>query len=140
MSIKQLREETVKQKGLNLTFPLRTGLAGAFETNKTTIDAVKDDLRILLLTNHGERLIYSDFGANLRGLLFENMSQDFEVKIQDSIVVATEKWMPFITIKDIQVKTGQTDLSLGSNETKIKIFFSVNNSNLEDSLEIRLKV
>lgn len=140
MSIKQLREETTKQKGLNIAFPLRTGLAGAFETNKTTIDAIKDDLRILLLTNHGERLIYGDFGANLRGLLFENMSADFDTKIQDSVLLAVEKWMPFVTVKNIEVKTGQTDLSLGSNETKIKIFFSVNNSNLEDSLEIRMKV
>lgn len=140
MSIKQLREETTKQKGLNIAFPLRTGLAGAFETNKTTLDAVKDDLRILLLTNHGDRLIYGDFGANLRGLLFENMSQDFETRIQDSIVSAVEKWMPFVTVKDIQVKTGQTDLSLGSNETRIKVFFSVNNSNLEDVIEVRMKV
>lgn len=139
MSIRQLREEEVKKKGLNLQFPLRRGTAGAFAVNETSIDAIKDDLKVLLITNHGERLVLADFGANLRPLLFENMSQDFEVRIQDAIVIAVERWMPFVTVKDVVVKTGQQDLSLSPNEVTIKIFFGVNGSNLEDSLEIRMK-
>lgn len=140
MSIKQLAQETIKEKGLNLKFPLRKGFAGAFETNKTSLDAVRDDLKVLLLTNHGERLVHFDFGANLRPLLFENMSQDFEVRIQDSIISATEKWLPFVIIKNIEVRTGQEDLSLGLNETMLKISFGFNGSDLEDILEIRMKV
>ena len=140
MSIKQLREESVKKKGLNIAFPLRRGIDGAFKLNETSLDAIKDDLKILLITNHNERLVHNDFGANLRPLLFENMSQDFEVRIQDAIVAAIEKWMSFVTVKGITVKTGQNDLNLDPNEVTIKIFFSVNGSDLEDALEVLLKV
>ena len=140
MSIKVLRKETITQKGLNLKYPLRMSANGGFQVNTTTLDAVKDDLRVLLLTNHNERLVHATFGANLRKFLFENMSQDFEEKIQDAIVTAAARWMPFVLITDIQVKTGQTDLSLNPNETRIKIFFSINNTDLDDDLEIRLSV
>lgn len=140
MSIKTLQQETIKEKGLNLKFPLRKGSAGAFETNKTSLDTVRDNLKVLILTNHGERLVHFDFGANLRPLLFENMSQDFVVRIQDAIVLAVERWLPFVIIKNIEVRTGQEDLSLGPNETTIKISFGLNGSNLEDVLDIRLKV
>lgn len=140
MSIRQLRQENVKKKGLNISFPLRRSTEGAFALNETSLDAIKDDLKILLITNHGERLVHNDFGANLRPLLFENMSQDFEVRIQDAIVAAGARWMPFVNIKDIVVKTGQSDLNLNPNEVTIKIFFGVNGSDLEDSLEVQLKV
>ena len=140
MSIRQLREETVIKKGLNIKFPLRRGTDGAFALNETSLDAIKDDLKILLITNHGERLVHNDFGANLRPLLFENMNQDFEVRIQDAIVSALERWMPFVTAKDTVVKTGQNNLDLNPNEVTIFISFSVNGSSLEDSLEVRMSV
>jgi phage baseplate assembly protein W len=58
-------------KSINLKFPLRRSSAGAFETNVTTIAAVTDDLKILILTNFGERPMQYDFGANLRSVVFE---------------------------------------------------------------------
>lgn len=139
MSIKQIQKESIKKKGLNIVFPLKRSVDGAFATNETSLGAIKDDLKILLITNHGERLVINDFGSNLRPLLFENQGQDFENRIQDAIVSSIEKWMPFVTVKDIVVKTGQNDLNLDPNETTIKIFFSVNGSDLEDFLEVRLK-
>ena len=84
-------------KSINVKFPLVKGSAGAFETNKTTIDAVKDNLKILILSNYGERCIHFDFGANLRELLFEQ-GADLEQKIRDRIAAAILKWMPFVTI------------------------------------------
>lgn len=139
MSIRTLRKETVKKKGLSLKFPLRKGLAGGFAVNETTIDSVKDDLRVLLITNHGERLVNFDFGANLRSLIFENMTQDLEEQIKTAVFVAIEKWMPFLIIKNIQVKTGQQDLSLGPNEVRIKVFFGIASTDLDDSIEVRIR-
>ena len=56
---------------INLQFPLRRSSKGAFATNDSTINAVVDDLKLLLLTNHGERPVHGDFGANLRSIIFE---------------------------------------------------------------------
>lgn len=139
MSIRTLTKETVKKKGLNLKFPLIKGFRGAFAVNETTIDSVKDNLKLLLITNHNERLVHANFGANLRALIFENMTQDLEAQIEAAIVTAVDRWMPFVTIKDINIKSGQSDIGLNPNEVRIKVFFSVNNTDLEDSLEVNLQ-
>jgi phage baseplate assembly protein W len=47
----------ITNRGIGIKYPLMRSSIGAFEVNRTTIDAVRDSLRILILTNHGERVI-----------------------------------------------------------------------------------
>lgn len=62
-------------------------------------DVVHDNLRNLLLTNHGERLIHFDLGANLRPLVADFSSkEDFDGEAMIRINTAVAKWMPFITL------------------------------------------
>ena len=109
---------------INIKFPLqrRARHRGEFETNDTTLDAVEDDLKILILTNHGDRPIHYDFGANLRSVLFEAKGEDLSVKIKDAIQDAIDKWMPFVNIIDVNVLDGRAP-----NEVKVQISFSVGN-------------
>jgi phage baseplate assembly protein W len=123
---------------VNLKFPLKRGAAGAFETNDTTIDAVADDLRILLLTNHGERPIHYDFGANIRALLFEQQGPDFSIMAEDNIVTAIDKWMPFVTVRSVTVQTSADTAQLKTNEVHIKIEFLVGQE--EGLLEQRIAI
>ena len=44
---------------------------GFFTTTKTTVDAVKEDIKLLLLTQQGERLFQPLLGMNIRRFLFE---------------------------------------------------------------------
>ena len=110
---------------INIQFPLKRSSNGAFETNSTTVNAVADDLKILILTNHGERPIHKDYGANLRSVLFEPQDSSIKQKIADLIFVAVEKWMPFVFIGELDVVLSSEDLSLNSNEVRVKIKFSV---------------
>jgi len=121
---------------INIAFPLRKGSQGAFETNAETIQAVADDLRILILTNHNERVIHSDFGANLRGIIFEQ-SDNIGQQITDAITSAVDKWMPFVNIIDIIVRDERTDPTVKSNEIKVELRFSVNQ--IEGVLQIPIK-
>lgn len=123
---------------INIKFPLRPGAQGAFETNDTTIEAVKDDIRILLITNHGERPVQYDFGCNLRALLFENMTDDLSVRIEDAITAAIDKWMPFVTILSVDVLTSITDSTLRENEVLINLNFAVGQQ--QDLLQQRIRV
>ena len=122
-------------KPLNIKFPLKKSTAGAFQTNSVTVDAVADDIRILLLTNFGERPMNYTFGANLRSLLFEP-DRDIEQKITDRITAALEKWMPFVTIRNLQVFTNETDASVPYNAVKIKIDFFVGQTDLDGSVVV----
>lgn len=120
---------------INIKFPLEKSPEGAFTTNTSTLDAVESDLKILLLTNYGDRLIHYDFGANLRALLFESgiegsvmagtdiSSSLIGQRISDQINSAVEKWMPFVTIESMKItSTGN------ASEVELKIDFSIGTS------------
>lgn len=109
---------------INLKFPPRRSPRGGFATNDTTIEAISDDLKILILTNYGERPIHYDYGANLRTVLFEQGS-DVKQKIIDLIQAAVDKWMPFVSITRIVVTLGSEDSLLRPNEAHVDIDFSV---------------
>jgi phage baseplate assembly protein W len=111
-------------RSINLKFPLQRSPTGAFETNNTTINAVRDDLKILILTNFGERPIQYDFGANLRSVVFEQGSGLVE-KAKDLITIAVNKWMPFVVLDNIQVLSSEEDTTILPNQVRIIIEFSV---------------
>jgi phage baseplate assembly protein W len=73
-----------------------------FLMNTTIEDQISDNLRNLILTNHGERLGVYDFGADLGALLTEsipiaNMTQEVENRIKATV----QKYMPGIQIDSI---------------------------------------
>ena len=69
----------------------------AFLKMNTTMAAqVSDNFRNLILTNHGERLGFPDFGANLMELAFELQSEDGQQEAISRISRAAGKYMPYL--------------------------------------------
>lgn len=72
---------------------------GILVMHDTLDKVVHDNLRNLLLTNWGERLGLYKFGANLRPLLTEFVSQDdFDSAAIERISSAVATWMPFVSL------------------------------------------
>lgn len=82
--------------------PLKIGSSeGILSMNYSLEDQFADNLRNLLLTNWGERLGLYNYGANLRPLTTELVSQeDFDNSAIERIRSAVETWMPFIDLED----------------------------------------
>jgi phage baseplate assembly protein W len=95
------------------------GSEGIFAMNYSLEDQFSDNLRNLLLTNWGERLGVYEFGANLKPLTTEFVSQDdFDGKAIDRIKGAVGTWMPFIDLEDF---TSQMDRQENANTGVLKI-------------------
>lgn len=72
---------------------------GLFSMYTNIQDVVHDNLRNLLLTNHGGRLIKFDIGADLQPLVAEFSSkEDFDPEAMLRINTAVGKYMPFVTL------------------------------------------
>lgn len=70
-----------------------------FVMNYRLEDQIGDNFRNMIQTNWGERLCLYDFGANLRPLMTELVSQDdFDSAAIERISNATSKWMPYINL------------------------------------------
>ena len=106
---------------------------GFFKGTKTTEDAIKSNIRLFLLTQRGERLMQPNLGLNLRRFLFENITENTVVEIENDIVEAFSFWMPFVDIRDIQIDLSRQD----SNRIGIKLVFKVKNgSNRLSSVQV----
>ena len=85
-----------------LTYPVRTG-SSMFESTYNLVDAASANIRNLLLTRKGERIMQPDFGTGLHELLFEPMDGEFETKIQKTIIDSVKYWLPYVTIEEIDI-------------------------------------
>ena len=98
---------------------------GWFASTTTTIEAVKNNIRNLLNTNQGERLMQPTLGLNLKRMLFEQINEESILGIQDSILDSFNFWLPFVQVKDIQIETSEENQFIGTNEIRVKIIFNI---------------
>ena len=112
---------------VGIDLPIRRGDVkdGYFASTSTTIEAVKNNIRNLLQTNEGERFFQPNLGLNLRRLLFEHISNENLIGVQDSILDKMEFWLPFVEVRDIQVLTTNNTTDIGVNEIRVKILFNI---------------
>ena len=110
--------------GIDLPFRRSNGKDGYFASTSTTIEAVKNNIKNLVNTNTGERLMQPNLGLNLRNYMFEQFTPDTIVSVQNDIVDTFKKWLPFVEIRDIQVSMDEND-AVGKNKMSINIVFNI---------------
>ena len=129
----QLIEDKDTRVSVGIDFPfgrLPNG-DGYFKTTKTTVESVKNNIRLLLKTERGERVMQPNLGLGLRRFLFEQINQDTNIMIENEIVDTLERWMPFVELKELDVDASPT--TTDRNQIKINITFSIRRA--PDSLE-----
>lgn len=70
---------------------------------KINVDAVKQSIKNIVLTDRGERLYNPTFGGNIRALLFENKTPQTFISIKEQIKDVLEAHEPRAEIIDIVV-------------------------------------
>jgi phage baseplate assembly protein W len=91
--------DTEARRAVGFGFPLNGN--AVFVPTYQTRDQIKANLVNYLLTNRGERVFNSNFGADLRNLLFENISntttEDLRERIQNDISL----YFPEVQVRQI---------------------------------------
>ncbi len=124
--------------GIDYPFHKSFGSAGWFASTSTTIKAVKNNIKMLLSTTKGERLMQPDLGLNLRKFLFEQYTDETRVTIENEIVDTFEFWLPFVEIRDLIISMDKTD-SVGKNAMSIFIQFNITKDpNTLESVQVNI--
>lgn len=111
---------------LGLKLPIKSGNNGLFEQNFSTIEQAKSNIKNLLMTQYGERVMQPNFGSNLNSVLFEQMDDiEFEDKVVSTIESAVERWLPYVTIGDIELDLSNSNID--RNLVEVTISFTVGN-------------
>jgi phage baseplate assembly protein W len=109
-----------------ITLPIKRGNTGYFEQAFTSFEQSKANLKNLLLTAKGERIMQPEFGTGLQSLLFEPMDDTFESQLQDVITQTVGYWLPYINIEEIDVE--MTDAMKDNHIARMTIQFTVGNT------------
>ena len=116
-------QDTRVSVGIDFPFARVPDQDGYFKTTKTTVESIKSNIRLLLLTQWTERLFQPFLGVNLRRFLFEQITEDTNVQIENDIVDTFETWLPFVELQDIQINADS--INADQNKIKINIVFSI---------------
>jgi hypothetical protein len=93
-----------------------------FGSTYTTQEQVISNLKNLLLTRKGERLMQPNFGTNIYDTLFENNTEDVRSLLKKTITKDINVWLPYITVNDIKIST-----SNDMHQLTIAIHFQITN-------------
>ena len=136
----QFIEDQDTRVSVGIDFPLgrQPNQDGYFKTTKTTVESVKNNIRLLLQTELGERTMQPFLGMNLRQFIFEQITEDVKIQIENNIVDVFETWLPFVELKDIQISSNS--VTEDRNKISINIVFSIKRaSNSTESVGVVLE-
>lgn len=121
------------QTYVGITLPLQRGNTGYFAQSSTVFEQIKSNYKNLILTRKGERMMQPEFGCDIHNMLFENITQDMLETVRFAVVSATERWMPFLEVTNLEVK----NLDRAPNEIDITVSYRFrNNPNVTDSITV----
>lgn len=126
---------------IGIKTPIQLGTEHIFAVNYSLADQVHDNFRNLVLTNWGERLGLYNFGANLRPLTTEFVSQDdFDGSVMERVSTATQRWMPYISLESYESSVDRHN-NKNTAIIKLTIVYSVQALSIKHkSLEVTLNV
>lgn len=94
--------------------PLTLDSGDGFTSVKRFKALIKQNFKMLILTNPGERVMNPDFGVGIKKFLFENYESNVYARIDSKIREQTGRYIPIISIKNIEFgNRGIEDNSLG---------------------------
>jgi len=128
--------------GISPKLPLITSNKdGVYSLTKSATEALSLNLKMIILTNPGEKLMDQNFGVGLRKFLFEQNTSDVYARISSKIQEQAGRYLPQVIVQNIkfnQSDSGDTDLDamMDSNLVSITIQFSIRPSVKTNTLVI----
>lgn len=124
-------------KSITPVFPLKQNLDGGYDmiTEREAVDAIKFQLKNLLLTMPGEKISDPFFGCGLERYLFLHQNENL-LPIKQVIRSQIRTYLNFFTSLDINLDLS----SLEYNRLVVKIDFEISSMKISDALELTIEL
>jgi len=117
-----------------VSLPIARSTNDGFQMIKNFKKLVKQNLKMLLLTAPGERIMEPDFGVGLKNYLFQNFHDgtisEIDAKIKQQIV----KYLPVVVIQNISYRQSPTN----PNRIDISLQFKIPDIGVSDLLQVTI--
>ena len=119
---------------IGIKVPITYDSGDGFTMLKTLDDTIKQNLKMLILTNPGERVMEPEFGVGIKQYLFSNFSEDISSQITTKIKSQVQRYMPSVVIHNILFFNSNPD----TNSLSFAIQYYVPDIGLSDLLEFTI--
>jgi len=128
--------------GFSPTVPLKIDLKDGFSLTQTYYEVAKQNLKTLILTNPGERIMDRSFGVGIKKQLFEQNTEVTKDRITSSIREQVSRYLPYINIDNIiyNENLGPNPDQDVFNSLSVRIIYSVGALNISDDLQILVSI
>tara|TARA_R110002020_G_scaffold188465_2_gene387143 strand:- start:1646 stop:2047 length:402 start_codon:yes stop_codon:yes gene_type:complete len=126
--------------GFSPKLPLAIDSLDGIALTKTIGELAKQNLKMLVLTNPGERVMIPEFGSGIRRLLFENPDGKLDSTIRSRIFQQVDRYMPYIKISGIKIfpATDAQNHNQDFHTLSVIINYTVDNFGITDFLKLDL--
>jgi phage baseplate assembly protein W len=114
--------------------PLTQDTGDAYTMIKRIKVLVKQNVKMLILTNPGERVMEPNYGVGIRQFLFENFESDVFARIDSKIREQMAQYMPAVQIQKLQFGGSDPD----TNTLALYLEYSIPQIATSDLLEITI--
>ena len=115
----------MKVRGLSPKLPLKIDTSGGYSLNQTHKEMIHQNLKMLLLTIPGERIMEPRFGVGLKKYLFEQNTTITQGEIEAKINEQLNIYMPFVEVIELLFENIDTNPELRDNYLHIKLEYYI---------------
>jgi len=114
---------------------------GYYTLIKTVKDMASQNLKMLVLTNPGERIMDSEFGVGIRTFLFENNTPSTYEAIRVRILEQTKEYLNYIDIREVAFNNNsESETQFETNTINLKIVYRIKGYDIKDILSLPITV
>ena len=121
--------------GYSPVLPLSLDPSDGILLNKTYAQVAKQNLKMLLLTAPGERIMDPEFGVGLQKYFFENVSQETILKIKTKINEQINIYHPYIRVLQLNINSNVKQTN-DPNSISIYIKYEIKTISMLDWIKI----
>ena len=108
---------------INFKLPLNMGDLGPFDMNTNTKDAVRENLKLTILTTKGERVI-NEVGSKYQFDVFTQTKDEVKAAITDHTNEIFNIYFPFLNIESLEIFTQDENNAIEDNQVYVKLIYS----------------
>ena len=132
-------------EGLGVKLPLFVSpVDGAYALSKDIEQLAQQNLKMIILTSPGERVMIPDFGVGIRDFIFEQNTPGIQEAIRREIQEQVAKYAPYIKIENLTVSSpeaiGNSPNEVDQNRINIYIRFRIPGANIVSNLSLPIEL
>ena len=113
-------------EGISPVIPLAvTSIDGAYSLFKDPLEAIKQNIKMIVLTSPGERVFVPSFGVGIRNFLFENFNNSTRSLLSQKIKEQIRTYAPYVSINRVNIRRSEDVVDTVDNTLAVTISYSV---------------